>query len=177
MPCIAPFEWNGKLKRLILLIGIPGSGKSTLAKKLIDKGFHCLNADSIRQELYGDASEQGDPKQVFSILFQQLEDALAKGLDIVVDNTNLNPKQRRPILERATKAGYSDIQLWLLDFPLELCLERNQARERSVPEDVVANMFIELNRSGRPRNSEGRLVLIRPGKDNNDFRIFFPEKE
>ncbi len=163
------------MKRLVLLVGIPGSGKSTLAKKLIARGYHCLNADSIREMMFGDAAEQGDPQKVFGLFFKQLEEAMSKDLDIVIDNTNLNPKQRKPILERAAKFGYSDIQLWLLDVPLDTCLERNRARERVVPEDIVANMFIELNRSGRPRNAEGKLVIIRPGKDENDFRIFFPQ--
>ncbi|MBI4532354.1 MAG: ATP-binding protein [Candidatus Melainabacteria bacterium] len=160
------------MKQLILLVGIPGSGKSTLAKKLTSRGFHCLNADTIRQALYGDAAEQGEPQKVFSLFFKELEEALAKGLDIVIDNTNLNPKQRKPILDRAANCGYTDIQLWLLDVPLETCLERNRGRERTVSEDIVANMYMELNRAGRPRREEGRLVLIRPGKDENDYRLF-----
>ncbi|QQR55771.1 MAG: AAA family ATPase [Candidatus Melainabacteria bacterium] len=61
------------MKRLLLLVGIPGSGKTTLAEKLIEKGYHCLNADSIRRELYGDASAQGDPEQVFAIFSNSLK--------------------------------------------------------------------------------------------------------
>lgn len=164
-----------QLKRLILLVGIPGAGKSTLAKKIIEKGFHCLSADPIREELYGDAAEQGDKEQVFKIFFERFDDALAKELDIIIDNTNLNPRQRKPILEKAQAAGYTDIQLWLLDVPLDVCLKRNASRPRVVPDDIVANMFMELNRSGRPQRTEGKLVLIRPGNDENDFRFFFPQ--
>jgi len=160
------------VKRLILLVGVPGSGKTTLAKKLIEKGFTCLNADSIREELYGDAAEQGDPQKVFGIFFQRLEELLKEEKDVVIDNTNLNGKQRRPIIERADKFGYTDVQLWLLDTALDVCLERNRKRERTVPEDIVANMYMELNRAGRPRREEGKIVLIRPGKDENDFRLF-----
>jgi predicted kinase len=163
------------VKRLVLLVGIPGSGKSTLAKKLIQRGYLCLNADSIRQELYGNAAEQGDPVAVFDIFFKQFEDAMSKGLDIVIDNTNLNAKQRKPILDRAAAAGYTDVQLWLLDVPLDVCLDRNRCRDRVVPEDIVTNMFTELNRSGRPLHAEGKLVIIRPGKDENDYRIFYPQ--
>lgn len=162
------------MKKLILLVGIPGSGKTTLAKKVLERGFHYLNADSIREELYGDPSVQGDPQQVFDIFFNRLEIALVDGLDIIIDNTNLNPKQRKPILERAQGKGYSDIQLWLLDVPLQVCLERNRQRARIVEEEIVANMFMELNRAGRPQRSEGKIVIIRPGKDENDFRFFFP---
>lgn len=163
------------MKKLIILVGIPGSGKTTLAKKIEARGYLCLNADSIRQELWGNALDQREPEKVFGILYRQLEELLALGKDIVIDNTNLNAKQRKPILELATKAGYTDIQLWLLDVPLDLCLERNKNREKAVPDDVVANLFMILNRTGRPRRDEGRLVIIRPGKDDEDYRIFYPE--
>jgi len=165
--------WQG-LRKLVVMVGVPGSGKTTLAKKLVEKGFHYLNADSIRLELYGNEAEQGDKEQVFSLFFQRLEIALEQGLDIVIDNTNINMRQRRPIIERAQRFSYNDVQLWLLDVPLDVCLQRNASRQRIVPDDIVANMFMELNRSGRPQRVEGRIVIIRPGKDENDFRFFFP---
>jgi predicted kinase len=157
------------------MVGIPGAGKTTLAKKLIAKGFHYMNADAIRMELYGSESEQGDKEEVFRIFFERLEDAMNQCLDIIIDNTNLNPRQRKPILDRAQAATYTDVQLWFLDVPLNVCLERNKLRERVVPADIVSNMFSELNRSGRPQRSEGKVVIIRPGKDEDDWRFFFPQ--
>ena len=151
---------------------MPGAGKTTLARKIVERGYLCLNADAIREQVHGNAANQSDPEKIFDIFFQQLEDAMSKNLDIVIDNTNLNAKQRRPILERAAKFAYTDIQLFLLDVPLDTCLERNRGRDRCVPDDIVANMYMELNRSGRPRREEGRLVIIRPGKDENDWRLF-----
>lgn len=164
------------MKRLILMIGVPGSGKSTLARKVAEKGFMIMNADSIREELYGDANQQGDPQEVFNLFFERLDQAMVDGKDIIIDNTNINNKQRKPILERAVKHGYADVQLWLMDVPLDVCLDRNRTRDRVVQEDIVANMFMELNRNGRPRNSEGKVVLIRPGKDADDYRFFFPNQ-
>jgi len=162
------------LKRIILMIGVPGSGKTTLAKKIAEKGFHYINADGIREELYGNAAEQGDKEEVFNLFFQRLDELMKVGTDVIIDNTNLNPKQRKPILERAEQFGYSDVQLWLMDVPLDLCLVRNKSRERIVPEDIVSNMFMELNRSGRPKRVEGKVVIIRPSKDGNDY-LFFPQ--
>ncbi len=162
------------MKRIILMIGVPGSGKTTLAKKIAEKGFQYINADGIREELYGNAAEQGDKEEVFNLFFERLEKLMTAGTDVIIDNTNLNPKQRKPILDRAQQFGYSDVQLWLLDIPLELCLRRNKSRERIVPEDIVTNMFMELNRSGRPKRTEGKVVIIRPSKDENDY-LFFPQ--
>lgn len=161
------------MKKLILLIGIPGSGKTTLAQKIIAKGFQYINADKIREELYGNAAEQGDKEEVFALFFKRLEEMMAEGGNIIIDNTNLNPKQRKPILDRAVQFEYGDVQLWLLDMPLELCLERNRSRDRIVPEDIVANMHMELNRAGRPKRAEGKVVIIKLGKDNE--YLFFPQ--
>lgn len=162
------------MKRIILMIGVPGSGKTTLAQKIAEKGWKYINADSIRLELYGNAAEQGDKEQVFTLFFTRLEELMMEGVDVIIDNTNLNPKQRKPILERCEKFGYSDIQLWLLDIPLELCLERNRSRDRIVPEDIVSNMYVELYKSGRPKRTEGKVVVIRPSKDGKDY-LFFPQ--
>ena len=162
------------MAKLILLVGIPGSGKTTLSKKIVAKGFHYMNADSIRHELYGDEKTQGDPAEVFAIFFQRLEAAMAEKLSIIIDNTNLNPKHRKEILDRAIQFSYDDVQLWLLDVPLATCLERNRNRDRAVEDDIVSNMYHELYKNGRPKRTEGKVVVIRPSADGSDY-LFFPQ--
>ncbi len=161
------------MKRIILLVGVPGSGKTTLAAKIAQKGFTILNADSIRTELYGNAGEQGDPAEVFKLFFERMEKFMEDGTDLIIDNTNANPMHRKEILDRAKKFEYSDVQLWFMDTPLNVCIARNKNRERVVAEDIVAKMHMTLNRGGRPSREEGKLVLIRPGVDENDYRFFF----
>ena len=160
--------------KLILMVGIPGSGKTTLSKRVVDKGFHYMNADSIRLELYGDEKTQGDPSEVFSIFFARLEEAMKIGKSIVIDNTNINAKQRKPILERAQQFGYEDVQLWFLDVPLEICLERNRNRDRAVEDEIVRNMYNSINSGGRPKRTEGKVIVIRPSADGKDY-LFFPQ--
>lgn len=163
------------MKRIVLLVGIPGSGKTTLSKRLTERGFVRFCADDIRQELWGDAGDQKDPETVFNVFFKKLEEALVQGVDVVIDNTNINTKHRQPILQRAITAGYEDIQLWVLDTPLNICLERNRSRARAVPDDIVTNMYNSVTGAGRPRSHEGRIIIVRPGVGDNDFR-FFPLK-
>lgn len=160
------------MKRLVLLVGVPGSGKTTLSQKLIDQGYHCMNADSIRQELWGDPGDQRDPDTVFNLFYERLEQAFAEGKDIVIDNTNINTRHRAPILQRAIKAGYQDIQLWILDVPLETCLTQNRGRPRAVPDEIVVNYFNTLQGHGKPRKHEGKLVIVRPSGKPFEYRFF-----
>lgn len=160
------------MKRIILLVGVPASGKSTLARKMVERGYQCICADTIRAELYGNEIEQGDPKKVFEIFFERLETFLKDGADVVVDNTNLKEPYRKEITDRAKKFGYEDIQLWILDVPLDVCISRNANRERKIDSGILTNMYNQFNRNGRPKRTEGKIVLIKPGKDENDFRFF-----
>lgn len=155
------------------MVGVPGSGKSTLAQRLIDKGFAVLNADSIREELWGDAADQRDPDQVFDLFFKRMDEMLDAEKSIVVDNVNTNPIHREELISRARRKGYTDIQLWVLDVPLQVCLQRNRGRGRNVPDDIVSKMHDTLNGPGRPMKHEGRVVIVRPGKEPFDFRFFF----
>ena len=159
---------------MVLMLGVPGSGKTTLAERLLKKGYISLNADSIRQELWGDATIQENSDQVFEIFFAKLDQCLADQSDVVIDNVNSNPRHREQIINKARAAGYEDIQLWVLDVPLELCLERNRARNRNVPDDIVTKMHGTLNGPGRPKRHEGRIVIVRPGKEPFEFRFFLP---
>jgi predicted kinase len=167
------------VKRLVLLVGIPGCGKTTLSKQLIERGYLRLNADDIRNELLGaeiDTRNPQDNERVFGEFFRRLEKALSEQQDIVVDNTNINAKHRGPILQRAIKSGYQDIQLWIMDVPLEICLERNRSRPRSVPDDIVRNYYNTLQGHGRPSKHEGKLIVVRPAEQEFQFRFYPIEK-
>lgn len=162
------------MKQLVLMVGVPGSGKTTVAERLVKKGYHSMNADSIREELLGDANDQSQNEKVFETFFKRFEEHLQAEHDIVVDNINTNPRHREEIIAKARKQGYSDIQLWILDVPLETCLERNRQRQRTVPEDIVSKMHATLNGPGRPKKHEGKIVIVRPGKEAFEFRFFLP---
>ncbi len=113
-------------------------------------------------------------RRKFSKYFFSVWEALFQASkDVVIDNTNVRSDHRRQILERANKFGYQDIQLWILDVPLEICLQRNKERSRQVDESVLVNLFNELNSRGKPKAHEGRLVIVKPGKDDG-FNFFFP---
>ena len=125
---------------LIVLSGLPASGKSTYAELLAENGvFHRVCPDLIRKELYGDESIQGDGKRVFETAHHDIREYGCLGENVVFDATNIDRRTRKNLV--AEMRPYFDIIIckWF-STPLELCLERNQARERQVPLKVLENM-------------------------------------
>jgi predicted kinase len=153
------------MKRLIMLVGLPASGKSTAARKLARRGFTPLSADSIRRELYGDAAIQGDASEVLAVFDRRLDELLAKGADIVVDNTNVWPDLRKPILDRARVFGYTDIAIYVIDTPLIVCLYRNYRRERVVALKIILELWVELRRCRRSILKEAPTVRFLSKRD------------
>lgn len=163
-------DWltNGVTRRLILMIGLPASGKSTLSDRLKAKGVVYLNRDSIREELYGDATVQGDYREVSGLLYKRLEEGCDADAVIVADNTHTTVDQRKGTYVRAFDKGYTDFVVLLLDVPLEECIRRNKLRKRQVPESVIRDMHKTLYEIGYPRPYEGKLVVLRPSRASHD---------
>lgn len=143
---------------MIQIAGIPASGKSTVAAAFARHDFLRLNKDSIRKELYGNESTLGDGDAVSSLHLSRLSDALVQRKSIVEDNTNFLHVHRRKQHEMGWDNGYNGRMLLLfLRVPLEICLERNQKRERHVPEDVIRNMYFRYE---LPVAYEQHMALI-----------------
>jgi predicted kinase len=132
------------LKTVWLMIGPSGVGKSTWAmKKMEEVGGNCtyLNADSIRGELYGDPSIQGDGNQVFSLLKARYAEALSDPLidNIFIDNTSLSYRDRKGYYD-----GKNDFVLVYFKVPVETALQRNSQRTRQVPRDVILRQYRKI---------------------------------
>jgi len=76
-----------------------------------------------------------------------------------VDATNLTPHDRHSWIKLAKDYGY-DVQGVYFDVPVEVCLERNQKRERVVAEDVMRRMAGKLK---APTFEEGfsKITVVR----------------
>ena len=128
---------------LIVLKGLPASGKSTYAQILEESGtFERVCLDTIREELYGDESIQGDGKKVFEIAQTRMRLIGMRGGNCVYDATNLNRDRRIKLIE--DMRNYFDV-LIIKEFttPYFVCCERNKARDRVVPREVMLRMSIQ----------------------------------
>jgi predicted kinase len=138
---------------LIMLVGIPGSGKTTFAKNMAQKlnALH-VTSDGIRQELRPNDNwyHPEDNGKVYEIMFKRTLDALAMGQTVLYDATNMSRKDRASILRQCPK--YVKIECHIIWTPIEVCIERDAAREHPVGEDVIYKM---LKRFEAPFYDEG----------------------
>lgn len=152
--------------KLILLVGPPGCGKSTYAKKYIEEysGTIHLSSDEIRAEIYGDASIQTDPWRVFAIMQSRAVAALKDGKNVVYDATNMTRKDRAGIIAVCPK--FTKIECHIVWAPIETCIERDTARQRTVGKDVIDRM---LKRFQAPYYDEGidEIEVIMPDNFNS----------
>jgi predicted kinase len=142
---------------VVLTIGLPGSGKTTWYKR---RGVAPLSSDMLRSILFDDITDQRYQGLVFSTLRSLLRARLiAKMPWNYVDATNLSPHERRQWIKMAKSFGY-DVQAVFFDVPFDVCMERNQRRERTVSDETMHKMAERLR---PPSFKEGfsKITVVR----------------
>jgi predicted kinase len=142
---------------VVLAVGLPGSGKSSWFKR---HSISPLSSDVLRSMLFDDPAEQRFQDLVFSNLRSMLKARLiARRPTNYVDATNLTPHERHNWVKLAKDFGY-EAHAVFFDVPLEVCIERHQRRDRTVPEDVMRKMSAKLK---APTFEEGfaKITVVR----------------
>jgi predicted kinase len=157
-PPEAPSASQKDLKGYVVLaIGLPGSGKTTWFKR---RGVTPLSSDMLRSILFDDITEQRYQGLVFSTLRSLLRARLiAKMPWNYVDATNLSAHERRQWIKMAKSFGY-EAQAVFFDVPLEVCMERNRRRERTVSDDIMRKMAERL-RPPSFREGFSKITMVR----------------
>lgn len=133
------------MSTLKILIGLPASGKTSFTKMYASCSDVVINSsDAIREELTGSAENQDVNNKVFELMFKRTVAALNENKDVIYDATNLNRKRRINLIKQVKKAVKNTelkINGVVFAVPYETCLERNNARDRKVPEEVIKRMM------------------------------------
>lgn len=154
------------MSKFVMMVGISGSGKSTTAERL--NGFKVVSSDAIREELYGDASDQRHPEIVFQIAHKRICEFLEIGMNVVFDATNLRRKDRKALLEKISYIPDVQKICWLEDISVGECIKAQEKRERKVPVEVIEKQDRKLQ---RPMIEEGwdYVFISYPHKDGKRF--------
>jgi len=135
------------MAKVIMGIGFPGAGKTTFLKSFADKyGYVYICPDDIRRELSGDAIDQSKNAEVWGKAYQLTKEAIGEQKTVVFDATFANHNERKKFVEFAHQNGATKVQGVFIDVDLETAKERNENRERIVPEYALERMYDNLQR-------------------------------
>lgn len=132
---------------LLILVGAAGAGKSTLLAERDYPVGSVVSSDAVRLALTGyeerreprSRRDRADTRATWDVVYRLVRERLSRGLFTVVDSTG-GALTRRGLLRLAARYG-ADVELVVLDVPLETCQARNAARRRVVPPTVVESTW------------------------------------
>lgn len=135
------------MSEVIILQGIQGSGKSTWALDYVTKEPTKrvrINRDSIRK-MFGKCWVLEREELCNEIEDKAIAYAMVRGFDIVIDDTNLNPKSLKHIKELILNVdNKANIIYKLFNTPLVECVTRVEKRNASLPEDERISISVIL---------------------------------
>ncbi len=120
-----------------------------------------ISSDGMRLMLLDDPEDQTQNRRVFATVRYLLRRRLEMGRPVTcLDATNLTPLERRSYLKLGQMYG-CELEAVFFDVPLEVCAQRNRARSRIVPDDVMERMS---RRIAPPTAAEGftRILVVGP---------------
>jgi predicted kinase len=149
-----------KASRAVFLMGGPGSGKSYVRKRdiAIEKVLDC---DRIKRTLPG-----YDPKNPMAVheksrqeLKREFFDALAGSDSFVYDGTGSNAAKYQGLFEEARRAGFR-VEIVMVRCSINVALQRNQDRTRTVPESIVRSKHATISQSFEILRQQADSVTI-----------------
>ncbi len=130
-------------KKIIMCKGLPGSGKSTWAKQEVTrwKNVKRVCKDDLREML--DCSQWSKENEAFVLKARDLlvHAALEADMEVIIDDTNLDPKHEKSLEDIAFGHGARFQIKSFTDVPLEECVRRDAQRSDRVGMKVIQDMY------------------------------------
>ena len=164
-------------KKAIILRWLPGSGKSTRSKQ--QKGYQIISRDVLRLE-----NPTFKEHQIIDLQNKLISEATC---DIIIDDTNMNPKTLQRLSWLCRENWYTveikDMyyEMYKQQTPLLLeayrheCHRRNKEREKYVPWSVIDKMFLMNYPILNPFDKWTVIVDIDWTLANIDHRLHYME--
>ena len=142
--------------KAVFMAGGPGSGKSFVAKKMLrGTGLKMVNSDEVFELIMNKDGIEMTPDNVGSdagqerrekakVLTMKRKNIFLDGkLGVVIDGTGKDVMKIGKIKDRLEGLGYDSMMLFV-NTSLDVAKERNLKRDRSVPEDMVVDMWKQV---------------------------------
>jgi len=129
-------------KKVKILVGVPASGKSTWTREYLAKNPNnvAVSRDDFRYGLRNSGiTEPKIEDMITELVDTTIVKSLGKGLDVVIDATNLKASYINHFVELVKYKA--DIEFQIFDISLEKAIERDSKRERKVGEAVIKKMY------------------------------------
>lgn len=126
---------------LAIMVGLPLSGKSTTAKSWLTEGtgsYQLVCPDDIRLALGHEFFGPMEPV-VWAIAETQARALLIRGLDVLIDATNVTHWERSKWARLGREFGAS-LTAYEMNTPASVCIERAEAAQRSEMIPVINRM-------------------------------------
>lgn len=132
------------MTKLIAMKGLPASGKSSKAKEIMETSGNTVrvNKDLLRKMLHNDkftGRNEGITHEVSKLIVQNM---LIKETNVIVDDTNLNPKIMEDWKNVAKTIG-AKFEIVEMDTDVHTCVVRDMDRADSVGGHVIKNMALQ----------------------------------
>lgn len=135
------------MKKLVILRGLPGSGKSTFINNH-DLATYTISMDAIRlmfsspikNENGKTVVSQSYNSRVYEIFIEMFKERMSNGSFTVVDNTNMNNKSIKTLVEIAKENNFDICIVDFTSVPIDECISRDKNRKFYVGESVIRRM-------------------------------------
>ena len=170
--------YDPNILKAFFLAGGPGSGKSYVVKRTTGGlGMKILNSDDHFERLLKDAGldskmppEEKQPRDVArdrakEITKRQRDNYVDGRLGLIIDGTGKNYDKIAYQARELEGLGY-DTHMIFVNTSLDVALQRNKERDRSVPEPIAVKSWNAVQRNiGKFSNFfKGNFIIV----DNND---------
>jgi len=172
--------------KAFFLAGGPGSGKSFVSGKVTGgRGLKFINSDAYFERLLKKAGMGMDIEKLYGAEDTKIKvdtlrskakasakrteaNYLEGRLGVIFDGTGDDYERIEGLRQKCVELGY-DTYMIFVNTSLDVALQRNQARERTVPINVVKDSWNSVqNNLGKFQNLFGRENMI--VVDNNEFK-------
>lgn len=127
---------------MAVLIGLQASGKSTFCDQVLAGSHVVVSKDDFPRARHRQRRQM-----------RLVNDALAAGHNVAVDNTNPSPDEWRPLIAAARAHGATAVAYWFVP-DLAAAVARNAARDDKTRVPDVG-VYATLKRLRRPRAADG----------------------